>query len=174
MLLALHVALLLAGCAPSRSVTIAPDFKPAPEQGIVYIAPFASTLVPETFSNTVFDTFVDDLNGNRDGTNVRWFYILKEDPKSLDPAWLAKQTYITGDIWGYVEEAGCCSAELRVKARARLFTPGRQEPAVEIFLPLETFVDFNLATLEAERQLLALRLADELAIQVLASLINRD
>ncbi len=166
--------LFLSGCAPSRSVAIAPDFRPAPEQGVVYVAPFASTLVPETFSDAVFDTFVDDLNGNRDGTAVRWFYILKEDPKAVDPAWLAKQTYVTGELWGYVEEVGCCSAELRVKARVRLFSPGRQEPSVDIFVPLESFVDFNHTTLEAERNLLALRLADELAIQILAPLINRD
>jgi hypothetical protein len=173
-LLAFSVLLFLSGCAPTRSVTIAPDFRPAPEQGVVYIAPFVSTLVPESFSDKVFETFVDDLNSNLDGTGVRWFYILKEDPKTVDPAWLAKQTYVTGELWGYVEEVGCCSAELRVKARARLFTPGKPEPTVEIFLPLESFVDFNRSALEAERDILALHLADELAIQVLAPLMSHQ
>ena len=172
-LLALAI-LLLSGCASSRSVTISPDFRPAPEQGVVYIVPFVSTLVPESFSDKVFETFVDDLNGNLEGTGVRWFYILKEDLKTVDPAWLAKQTYVTGELWGYVEEVGCCSAELRVKARAKLFTPGKSEPAVEIFLPLESFIDFNRSALEPERDILALRLADELAIQVLASLMSHE
>ncbi|HEY6838309.1 MAG TPA: hypothetical protein VI389_06180 [Geobacteraceae bacterium] len=164
---------LLAGCASPGKTTIDSAFNPTPEQGVVYVAPFVTTLVPAPFGDTFFNTFVDDLNANRDDTGVRWFYILKEDPRAVDPAWLAKQVYTTGEVWGYVEDVGCCSAELRVKARLRLFEAGKTQPVAEFYLPLEAFFDLDRTTVEAERDKLALRLADEMAAKLLDTLAKR-
>jgi hypothetical protein len=167
--LTLCLSLFLSGCAATK-VTRDRIFRPVPEDGIVYIVPFLSTLVPDSFSETVFNTFVDHLNGNLADTGVRWFYIVKEDPKEIDPAWLANQAYITGDIWSYVEEPGCCSAELRLKARLRLYEPGKPAPSLEAYIPMESFFDYDHSTIEAERHLLALRLADEMASQLIKAM----
>ncbi len=80
--------LLLAGCASGAKVTLSPAFNPAPEDNIVYILPFTTSLVPETLSETVFNEFVDNLNKGRYRTDVKWYYILKDEIKDIDPAWL--------------------------------------------------------------------------------------
>lgn len=167
---ALVLLCLLTSCAATPRAVVAPDFNPLPELGVIHVFPFVTTLVPEPFAEAVFNTFVDDLNGNRNNTGVRWFYIAKEEMQGIDPQWLAKQVYITGEIWGYVEETGCCSAEVRVKARIRLHQAGKKEPAVEVFVPLEYFFPYDKTTLVAAREQLALKLADELAMRTLAPL----
>jgi hypothetical protein len=164
--LLLVTAGIFGGCAAGK-ITVAPSFKPVPDQGIVYVVPFVTTFVPEQFNENVFNTFVDDLNGNKDFTSVRWFYIAKEELHNLDPEWLKKQVYVTGELWSYIEDVGCCSAVLRVKSRVRLFEAGKAEPSLELFLPLEHFFDFTKSTLEAERVVFAYRLADEMAAKVL-------
>ena len=47
LLLAVHI-ILLSGCAPAAKVTMSRAFNPAPEQNIVFVLPFANSLVPET------------------------------------------------------------------------------------------------------------------------------
>ncbi|WP_243372255.1 hypothetical protein [Geotalea sp. SG265] len=157
------VLLLLAGCAPGRQVTMSPAFNPAPEDNIVYIVPFAQSLVPQDFYEAVFDNFVDDLNKNRSRTDVQWYYILKEDLKDIDPAWLTRQVYITGELWGYIENSGCCSTELRAKARLRLFEMEQRDATLEMFFPVETFFEHDRSTLTDERQRLAKGLAKQMA-----------
>jgi len=172
-LLALQVVLLLAGCGPATKVSVAPDFKQGPEQEAVYIVPFVTTLVPENFSDAVFNAYVDDLNDNHTQTNATWFSIIKEDLKNVDQQWLVKQFYITGEIWSYIENAGCCSTELRVKARLQFFEVGKKEPSMEVYIPLESFFDHDRSTLAAERDRLAARLAREMTVQTLKALQKR-
>lgn len=169
-LFALHLSLLLAGCGPTARVTTAPDFKPSPDQDVIYVAPFVNTLVPERFAETVFNDFVDTLNSNRALTGGKWFLIIKDELKDVDPAWLAKRPYIAGELWSYIENSGCCSTELRVKARVGFYEPGRKEPSVDISVPLESFFEHDRSTLEAERTRLAKRLAGELADQFIKSM----
>ena len=71
--------LLLFGCSHGNNVTIAPDFKLNPEQEVIYVVPFVSTLVPTDFAETVFNEFVDRLNENSAKTGIKWFFIVKED-----------------------------------------------------------------------------------------------
>lgn len=172
-LLALQVVLLLTGCGPATKISVAPDFKQGPEQEAVYIVPFVTTLVPENFSDAVFNAYVDDLNDNHTQTNATWFSIIKEDLKNVDQQWLAKQFYITGEIWSYIENAGCCSTELRVKARLQFFEVGKKEPSMEVYIPLESFFDHDRSTLAVERDRLAARLAREMTVQTLKALQKR-
>ena len=169
-LLTLNAALLLTGCGPATKVSITPDFKQGPEQEAIYIVPFVTTLVPENFSDAVFNAYVDDLNDNHTLTNATWFSIIKEELKNVDQQWLAKQFYITGEIWSYIENSGCCSTELRVKARLQFFEVGKKEPSMEVYIPLESFFDHDRSTLAVERDRLAARLAREMTVQTIKAL----
>ena len=158
----------MTGCSSQQArVTLLSPVQPSPQQETVYISPFASILVPEEFREPAFNQFVDQLNAGRGQTDIKRFLILKDELKDIDPAWLARQTYITGEIWSYIENSGCCQTELRIKSRIALFAPGSTTPVAEISLPLESFFDHDNSSLEAERQKLATRMADELAAQVL-------
>jgi hypothetical protein len=172
-LLTLLMVVLLAGCGPATRVSVAPDFKPGPEQEAVYVVPFVTTLVPDNFSENVFDTYVDELNDNHAQTNATWFAIIKEDLKNVNQQWLAKQFYITGEIWSYIENSGCCSTELRVKARLQFYEVGKKEPSMEVFIPLESFFDHDRSDLAIERDRLAKRLATEMTAQTLKALRKR-
>lgn len=171
LLLAATLAILTGtGCAPGVSVSVKPGFTVSPELETVYVVPFSSVLVPPGLNSGVFNEFVDLLNAGRSATPVQQFVILKEELKSVDPAWLARQVYITGELWGYMENSGCCSTEMRVKARAALFEPGAKTPSAEITVPLETFFDHDRATLAGTQQQLARQAAQELSARILGAL----
>jgi len=172
-LLTVHL-LLLSGCAPAAKVTVSRAFNPAPEQNIVFVLPFTNSLVPEAFSETVFNDFIDNLNKDRHKGNITWFYIIKENTADVDTAWREKQVYVTGEIWSYIENAGCCSTELRVKARLRLFEPEQKDPTLEVFIPLEGFFEHDRSPLAVERQRLAQRLAREMSAAVIKALAKRS
>lgn len=169
-LLVIFLLFCITGCAPQSTVIVSPSFRPAPAQEVTYIVPFASALVPETVSETIFNDFVDYLSKNRRETGTKSFVILREEVKNVDPAWLAKQSYISGEVWSYVEDSGCCSTEIRAKARAYLYEAGKTEPSVEIFVPVETIFSHDKSTLERERDQLARQLARELADRIIAAL----
>lgn len=171
-LLTLILSLLVAGCGPKPKVTVAPTFSSAAAE-TVYIVPFTGALVPETFSETVFNDFVDLLNGRRRETGVRSFAILKDEVGAVDVGWLAQQHYISGEIWSYVEETGCCATNIRVKVRAYLTEPGKRVPSVEIFLPMESFFEHDKSTIDRERGRLARDIARELAVRFTAALSPR-
>ena len=169
-LLTLLFSLVVAGCGPKPQVTVSPSFRPAPEVETAYVVPFAGALVPGEFSATVFNDFVDQLNGRRRETGVRSFAILKDEVKDVDPAWLSRQFYISGDIWSYVEDSGCCSTNIRVKARVYIHEPGKNIPSVEIFVPMESFFDHDRSTVDRERDRLARALARDLSLKVLEAI----
>lgn len=162
--------LIFAGCAPAPRISVSPGFTPPTVQEDVYVVPFIVTLAPEPFSNPLFNAFVDDLNAMRKLTGVRQFLILPNDLKDLDPAWLSKQTYVTGEVWGYIENSGCCQTELRAKAKITLFEPGKKEPSVEIAIPLEAFFEHDASSLEREREKLARRMARELSARLIGAM----
>lgn len=173
LLLALACSLPAAGCAPRATMSVSPDFRPSAEMETAYVIPFASALVPDTFTETAFNDFVDLMNGRRRETGIKSFVILKEEVKEVDPAWLGRQLYISGDIWSYVEDSGCCATNIRVKARAYLHEPGRKDPVAEIFVPLESFFDHDRSTIDRERDRLARSLASEFAARFAAILAPR-
>jgi len=170
LLLAIPFLLPLAGCGPKPQVSLAPSFHPATDVETAYVVPFAGALVPEEFSATVFNDFVDQLNGRRRETGIRSFTILKDDLKTVGAPWLSRQYYISGDIWSYVEDSGCCSTNIRVKARVYIHEPGKNAPSVEIFVPMESFFDHDRSTIDRERDRLARALARDLSRKVLDAL----
>jgi hypothetical protein len=148
------------GCVPASKLTVAPDLKVAPEKEIVYIIPFTSTLVPNDIAETVFNELVDNLNDNNKQPDIRWFSIIKEE---VPPEWLTKQVYLTGEMWSYMENSGCCSTEIKINARLLLHEPGKDKPTLELFVPLESFFEHDRSSLEIERLKFAKKLAGELS-----------
>ena len=135
----------------------------------LYVVPFLNVMVPETVSTSLFDSFVDQLMAYGDQHDVK-IRILKQEIDSVDKEWLGKQYFITGEIFGYLEDSGCCSTEIEVKARIYSYRPGSVEPDREIEVPEETFFDHDVTTLEKERSLLAARIALELSELFLSGL----
>ena len=135
----------------------------------LYIVPFLNVMIPDTLSTQLFDSFIDQMltAGNERGISIR---ILKQDIDSVDKNWLAKQSFITGELFGYAEESGCCSTAIEVKVRLFRYQPGATEPVSEIVVPGDAFFDHDLSTLEAERIVLARRMAQKLSQRLLAEL----
>ena len=103
-------------------------------------------------------------------TRVGRFVILKEELKEVEPAWLIKQNYVSGDIWGYVESSGCCSTDMKVKSRIYLFEPGKNTPTFEVFVPIESYVDHDRSTVAAAKARMGNKLAQELADAIIKKL----
>ena len=171
-LLALNCAV-LGGCGPRPQVAVQPDFRLPAELDTVYVVPFISTLVPPEVEQTVFNDFVDILNENRNKAGVGQFEIIKGELKDVDQAWLHKQTYLGGELWSYIENAGCCRTELRIRSRVTLTEPGKNAATFELFVPMEGFFDHDQSTLDKERVKLAKRLARELADRVIVAISSR-
>lgn len=169
-LAAVGCLLLLAGCAGGLKVRDYGSFDPRQERDVVYVIPFDATLVPPAFGEPIFNEFVDRLNALRRQTRVSRFVILKEELKEVEPAWLIRQTYISGDIWGFVESSGCCSTEMKVKSRIYLYEPAGNSPSFEAFLPLEEFFEHDKVTPAAARVRLGAKLAHGLADAVILKL----
>lgn len=159
MSLLLGVLLLLAGCAAAPVVKEYSVFDPKAGREAVYIVPFDATLVPPDFGEPIFNDFVDILNARRKQTKVDYFIILKEELKEVEPAWLLKQTYISGDIWGYVEDSGCCSTDMKAKSRIYLYEPGNNSPTFEVFVPVEHFFDHSRGDIASAKVRLGKKLA---------------
>jgi hypothetical protein len=165
----LLAAQLLTGCAGGK-VRDFGGLNPHQEREAIYVIPFDSTLVPPDFGEPVFNEFVDRLNSQRKNTQVARFMILKEELRDVEPAWLIKQTYISGDIWGYVESSGCCSTEMKVKSRIYLYEPGRNEPSMEVFIPEEDFFEHDLTSISTAKSRMGKKLAHALADIVIKKL----
>jgi len=170
LLTSILMALLVTGCAPSPKVRSFGVLDPKLERDAIYIVPFDATLVPPDFGDPIFNQFVDYLNARRKQTRVGRFVILKEDLKEVEPAWLVKQSYVSGDIWGYVESSGCCSTDMKVKSRIYLYEPGKNQPTLEVFVPVEDFFEHDRSTIQSARSKMGKKLARELADAVIKKL----
>jgi len=170
-----HLNIKIFGALLLFMLTVAPLSKatdPASEinfPATLYIVPFLNVMTPPTVSSRLFDTYIDELmaTGESYGMTIR---ILKRDIDQVDREWLAKQHFITGELFGYVEDSGCCSTEINAKVRTYLYRPGSIDPAGEIVVPGDIFFDHDLSTLEAGRIKLADRMGRNLAQQLFADL----
>jgi hypothetical protein len=170
-LLVLIIATLLAtGCAAGTKVRDFGTFDPKQQRDALYIIPFNTTLVPPDVGEPVFNEFVDQLNKQGKKTNIANFVILKEELKEVEPAWLVKQSYISGDIWGFVESSGCCSTGMTVKSRIYLYEPAKTEPSLEIFVPVEEFFEHDRVAPQTARARLGKKLATELVNAIMQRL----
>lgn len=168
--LLLTLLLLVAGCsATAPQVRREAGFAPPVEPKVLYVVPFVTVMVPPEVQEGVFDLFVDALNAEG-RTRRHDFVILKEGAEGVDPGWLAGQNYITGEIFGYVEESGCCSTTIRVKSRLQLHQPGQAAPTLLLEYPQEVFFEHDYSSAEQERRKLAAQIATTLAARLLAAL----
>ena len=161
--------LFLSAIAPLSSAA-----DPATETGspsTLYVVPFLNVMIPPTLSARLFDSYIDELMATGESYNMT-IRILKKDIDQIDRQWLSKQHFITGELFGYVEDSGCCSTEIGAKARIYIYRPEEVDPASEIVVPGEAFFDHDLSTLEAERIKLADRMARSLAEQFFTGLAN--
>lgn len=168
--LALCLLLLTLGCStPALQVRQEATFASPPEKRVLFVVPFTTVMVPPEVQEGIFDRFVDALNA---GGQLREydFVILKEGIGTIDAAWLAQQDYITGEVFGYVEESGCCSTAIRLKSRLQLRQPGQETPTLTIEYPRQIFFEHDYTTVELERRRLADDVATTLAQRLLAAL----
>jgi hypothetical protein len=169
-LLLFAVILLLSGCAATPAVKDYGVLDPKVEREFLYVVPFDATLVPPDFGDPIFNQFVDLLNARRKQTKVGRFVILKEELKEVEPAWLIKQIYISGDIWGYVETSGCCSTDMKVKSKIQLLEPGKNSPTFEVYVPGSYFFDHDRNDITTAKARLGSKLAQDLADAVIKRL----
>lgn len=129
----------------------------------VYVIPFQSIMVPAAVEELVFDRIVDRLN--EQGAPLGLRFVIVKDAEG-DPR-LQEQPRISGELFGYLEEAGCCYTEIRLRSRVRLHRPGGETPQV-IDYPREAFFQNDFSTIKAER----LKLAEETAATLAARLLK--
>jgi hypothetical protein len=166
----LVLAVLVCGCTTAPVTRDYGRLDPQVEREAIFIVPFDATLVPPDFGEPVFDQFVDLLNARRNQTKVGRFVILKEELKEVEPAWLTRQVYISGDIWGYVESSGCCSTDMKVKSKIRLFEAGNSTPTFEVFVPVEYYFSHDRGDITGAKEHLGKKLALDLAETVIKKL----
>jgi hypothetical protein len=142
-----------------------------PEPGIIYVIPFAAVMVPKDFNAMFFDLFVDLLNQGGEDLGLQ-FVILKEDLQRVDSSWLAVRQYISGEIYGYVEDSGCCSTDLRTKARLIYRRPKQDLPAFRYEYPVRIFFEHERSTIDVERSKVAKEIAAKLSNELLSVLRN--
>lgn len=157
------------GCAETKTYR-SPAFTIAQNQQMVPILPFVNTLVPAPLAEAVFNQYVDTLNEHRAGSGFSWFPIIKEDLKDVERILSPAHIYISGELWSYIANSGCCSTELRIKSRLRIYRVKSRELLWETEIPLESFFDHDRSTLAAEEEKLGRHLADAMAQATLQAL----
>jgi hypothetical protein len=126
-------------------------------------------MTPTAIQEGIFDQFIDILN-ERGAANGYEFVILKQGVDGVDRGWLRQQHYVTGEIFGYIEDSGCCSTAIRIKSRVRLFQPENEVAVLKIDYPREIIFDHDLSNIEIERRKLAEDIAASLAASLLSSI----
>jgi hypothetical protein len=150
-----------------------PKLLPDPEQdrGVLYIVPFVAIMVPKEVNDRIFDRFVDSLLEQSENLELE-IVILKDGLKGIDPPWLSARKYVTGEIYGYIEEAGSDVIDLRAKAKLNYHTPNQDAPTFSYLYPVSKFLDRNSTIIEEERIQLADNIAETLITEFLGVLKN--
>ncbi|NJC87938.1 MAG: hypothetical protein FIB02_05305 [Desulfuromonas sp.] len=142
---------------------------PDPEPGVVYVAPFITLMVPGEVRERIFDQFIDTLNQRGTERKLK-FVILKQGLDKVDRGWLGARKHALGEIYGYVEDSGCCSTDLRTRVRLTYYRANQPEPALKFEYPVRVFFDHDRSTLAVERQKLADQIAAALVDELLKAL----
>lgn len=161
--------LLLAGCAQKPAVRTGDNFAVVPRDEKLYVVPFTTVMVPREVEEGIFDQFIDALNAKGESSRYE-FVILKQDLASIGSDWLSSHYYLTGDLFAYVEDSGCCSTTIRSRSRLKLFQPGQSEPTLVMEYPREIFFEHDYSSVHVQRQRLAADIANTLAQKLLKSL----
>ncbi|PLY01904.1 MAG: hypothetical protein C0623_04905 [Desulfuromonas sp.] len=135
----------------------------------LYVVPFLNVMIPENVSVNFFDAFIDDLmeTGDAYGLKVR---ILKQGIDTVDREWLAQQYFVTGELFDYQEDSGCCSTGLTAAARIYYYQPGVVAPKTEILVPGDVFFDHDLSNIEKEQYRLGAEMATRLTSRLFAKI----
>jgi hypothetical protein len=137
---------------------------PDPDPGVIYLVPFVTLMVPPEVHEQVFDQFVDTLN--QQGAEQRLkFVILKQALNKVDQNWLTSRKHVLGEIFGYVEDSGCCSTTIRANVRLLYYRAHQPEPTLRYEYPVQVFFDHDRSNLPVERQ--------KLADQIVTALVNQ-
>lgn len=163
------VLMLASGCA-GHTPHVSPAFSISQNQKMLPILPFSNILVPDSFAETVFNDFVDNLNDNGASTGFTWFGIIKENLSEVESILSPAHIYLTGEVWSYLENTGCCATEIHVSSRLRIYRVRSREPLWETDIPLEGFFEHDKSTLAEEREKLARRLAKEMSQEAIKAL----
>lgn len=116
----------------------------------LYLVPFQTVLSPAEITAELFDRFVDAI-GAHSGASGLDGVILKSDLATIDGEWLAKLYYVKGEVFAYQEDQGCCSTELSVTARLKLYQPGTDVPVLRIEVPYKHLFDPDRSSPEEEK-----------------------
>jgi hypothetical protein len=166
----LLLLLAAAGCAGHHAPLVSPAFSIAQSQKMLPVLPFTNILVPDSFAETVFNDYVDGLNEGGAATGFSWFGIIKENLSEVETILTPAHVYVSGEVWSYLENAGCCATEIRVSSRLRIQRVRSREILWETEIPLEAFFEHDKSTLEVERDKLARRLAVEMSRETIKAL----
>ena len=89
---------------------------------------------------------------------------------SVDSAWLGQQYYVTGSVFAYGQDSGCCSTEIKLSTRLQLYQPGTPYPVLRIDLPYRILFDHDRSNLEIEWERMTTSLAEQLRNALLAEI----
>jgi len=169
------IPLLFVGCATEQPMlTRSANFAPPPLGEPIYVVPFTTVMVPRDLEEGIFDRLVDQLNLDLNVEGSGYEFIIVKRP--LDEAgrnWLAERPYVTGELFGFVRDSGCCSTELRLRTRLLYFQPRTSAPALILDYPRLVLFDHDKSTLEIEQERLIADTVQTLAQRLEATLLNR-
>lgn len=165
--------LLVSACLASCSF---PDSKPSTTtlrtiegEETIFVVPFTTVMVPRQVRETMFDRFVDRLNEIGEERAIE-FLILKRGFEEVADSVRKDHYLITGEIFSYVEDSGCCSTDIRTKSRLNIYEPGAVAPSLQFDYPKEVFFQHDYSSLVQQRDLLAKDVADYLADQLYSAM----
>lgn len=161
----------LAGCSttPAYRIERTVDLQRPEEGTILYFVPFQPVLVPDDLAGNLFNQIVDGFDGAAAGSGLSAL-ILKREVASVDPAWLSQQYYVTGSVFAYGQDSGCCSTEIKLNTRLQLYQPGASYPVLRIDLPYRILFDHDRSNLEIEQERMTTSLAEQLRSALLAEI----
>jgi len=162
-------AWLLAACSPAAHIDKSQDFTAVPATETILVLPVESIMCPADASEAFFDHLVDQLN-QRGAADGYTFAILKQDPASLPEQVLAHRVYASAEIYGCLEEVGCCTGEVTMTMRVDLFQPGISTPTLSLRYPSERFFDLERTPSAEARTLLARKTAERAAADLIDAL----
>lgn len=167
----LLITIFLAGCssAPKNRIDRAVDLQRPSGAAIIYFLPFQPVLAPQELTMAIFDKIIDELDGAAAGSGLS-AEILKRDLASIDHSWLARQYYVTGEIFAYHQDSGCCSTEIKLSTRLLLHQPETPHPVLRIDLPYSTLFDHDRSNLEIETAQMITTLAEQLGNALLSEI----
>jgi hypothetical protein len=161
----------LAGCStvPSYRIERTVDLQRPAEGTTLYFVPFQPVLAPIDLTSDLFNQIIDGFDGAAAGSGLSAL-ILKREVASVDSAWLAQQYYVTGSVFAYGQDSGCCSTEIKLNTRMQLYQPGTPYPVLRIDLPYRILFDHDRSNIELEWERMTTALAEQLRSALLAEI----